>query len=144
MLVDFTVKNFRSIRDAMTLSLAKGHGDELEDTNVFDPQARATPKLVRGAAIYGPNASGKSNLVKAMSVMRQIIVEFSGKGDIEGGLPVTPFLLDETSAREPTEFEATLDGHLSNFVQSTLAVRSEDRCPYINNKVMFKCDKAYI
>jgi len=105
MLVEFKVKNFRSIRDTAVLSLVKDKGRELE-RNTFAPDAPATPPLLRSAAIYGPNAAGKTNVIRALRVM-QHIVESSSKGQIDTGLPLTPFLLDEGSADSPSEFEVT-------------------------------------
>jgi len=61
--------------------------------------------LVRSAAIYGPNATGKSNLIKALQVMQNVVRE-SARGTQAGEpLPVTPFLLDQDSAGQPCEFE---------------------------------------
>lgn len=105
MLIEFTVHNFLSIREPATLSLVKGSGDELQDTNVMVPDAPGTPPLVRSAAIYGPNAAGKSNLIKALKVMEKMVRESARESQAGEPLPVTPFLLDEGSAVKPCEFE---------------------------------------
>ncbi len=105
MLIEFTVRNFLSIREAASLSLVKGSGDELQETNVMVPDAPGTPPLVRSAAIYGPNAAGKSNLIKALKVMERMVRESARESQAGEPLPVTPFLLDEDSTRQPCEFE---------------------------------------
>ncbi|MGL4448683.1 MAG: AAA family ATPase, partial [Shewanella sp.] len=61
--------------------------------------------LLRSAAIYGPNAGGKSNLIKAMATMQRMVVNVSQLQDL---LPVTPFKFNEQSAQTPTEFEVTI------------------------------------
>ena len=63
MLIEMNVTNFRSIRDLQSFSLVKGKGDELMTTNTFATSAINGVDLLRSAAIYGPNASGKSNIV---------------------------------------------------------------------------------
>ncbi len=105
MLIEFTVRNFLSIREAASLSLVKGSGDELQETNVMVPDAPGTPPLVRSAAIYGPNAAGKSNLIKALKVMERMVRESARESQAGEPLPVTPFLLDENSTGQPCEFE---------------------------------------
>ena len=105
MLIEFTVRNFLSIREPASLSLVKGTGNEWQDTNVMVPEAPGTPPLVRSAAIYGPNAAGKSNLIKALDVMRKVVQESARESQAGESLPVTPFLLDEDSAAQPSEFE---------------------------------------
>ena len=105
MLVEFTVKNFRSIKDELTFSMAKAKGDELESTNSFDPEAPASVPLLNSAAIYGPNAAGKSNVVRAMMEMESIVRHSASKSQQGDDISVTPFLFDETSSKAPTEFE---------------------------------------
>lgn len=107
MLVEFTVTNFRSIRETQAFSLVKGKGDELEVENTFSPGAPGTPELLRSAAIYGPNAAGKSNLIKALDAMARAVVESAAKLQPGDAFPVTPFRLDAESESHPTEFEVS-------------------------------------
>jgi AAA15 family ATPase/GTPase len=105
MLIEFTVKNYRSIKEKQTFSMAKAKGSELEDTNSFLPNAPASVALLRSAAIYGANAAGKSNIIRAMMDM-ETIVRGSASSQQEGDdIQLTPFLFDETCVSEPTEFE---------------------------------------
>ena len=60
MLIEFSVTNFRSIRDRQTFSLVKAKGDELMDSNTIQTGALNKVSLLRTAVIYGPNAGGKS------------------------------------------------------------------------------------
>ena len=63
MLIEFSVKNFLSFKNKVTLSMEKGNGDENLDNII----AKNGLELLKTAAIYGANASGKSNLFKAFS-----------------------------------------------------------------------------
>lgn len=105
MLIEFTVKNYRSIREAQTLSLAKAKGHELEESNTFTPDAPASPSLLRSVAIYGPNSAGKSNLIRAIMEMEAIVRNSASNFQEGDEIPVTPFLFDKKSKSEPTEFE---------------------------------------
>lgn len=106
MLIQFSVKNFRSFRDQQTLSLVRGKGDELADTHSFEPSISGATPLLRSAAIYGPNASGKSNLLRALLAMRHTVINSAAASQRGETLKVTPFLFDERVGEAPTEFEA--------------------------------------
>ncbi len=105
MLIEFAVQNFLSFREPANFNLVKGSRSELEDTNVIRHGALSTPPLLRSAAIYGPNAAGKSNLIKAMKVMEQMVLKSASETQAGEPLSVTPFLLDEDSTEHPCEFE---------------------------------------
>ena len=106
MLIEFSVANFRSIKDEVRLSLVAGPGKELRETHVVTPplneDVRSIP-LLRSAAVYGANAAGKTNLIRALGTMRHMVA-FSNQG--LGGLPVTPFRFDPDCEARPTTFEA--------------------------------------
>lgn len=105
MLIEFAAKNFRSIREQQTLSMVADSGKELHDTNVT-PVLEGKLELVRSAAIYGANASGKSNLIKALQTMREIVLT-SAQGQRGLDLAVTPYLFQD-GAHQPTEFEVSI------------------------------------
>lgn len=105
MLIEFTVKNYRSVKEEQVFSMVKAKGDELESTNSFLPDAPASVTLLRSAAIYGPNAAGKSNVIRAMMEMESIVLNSASSSQEGDDIPVTPFLFDEASSSEPTEFE---------------------------------------
>lgn len=101
MLSEFTVGNFLSFKEKKTLSLAATSIKEHKDTNLI-PTERLD--LLKGAVVYGANASGKSNLIRAMSTMRRLVlksIELSSASELK----VTPFLLNTIHATEPSFFE---------------------------------------
>lgn len=102
MLIQFSVKNFKSIKEQQTLSLVGSNGSELQDTNTLSV-LNGKLSLVRSATIYGPNASGKSSLIQALEAMK-IIVKISATQNRGDTLPIIPYLFDEETAQQPTEF----------------------------------------
>ena len=113
MLIEFRVKNFRSLRDEQVLSLVASTTDKAHrETNTMPSGVRAAPHILRSAVIYGPNAGGKSNLVKALQYMRGVVVESASVIQPGQAFNVQPFRLDNESIEQPTEFEVTfvLDG----------------------------------
>lgn len=71
MVLDFTVSNFRSIRDAQTLSFEADSSSHLEDYYVAKVDKYRVLKL---AAVYGSNASGKTNVLRALNFLRRLIL----------------------------------------------------------------------
>jgi hypothetical protein len=90
MLIEFAVTNYRSIKQQQTLSLVSANSSELQDTNTT-AVLEGRLDLVRTAAIYGPNASGKSNLIKALQTMIAIVL-WSAQSQRGDEVPVTPYL----------------------------------------------------
>jgi len=106
MLVEFRVKNFRSLRDEHVLSLVASRDKTLADTHTLATGLTAVPRLLKSAVLYGANASGKSNLIKALLYMRGAVF---GSATLPPGQPfaVQPFRLDARSSGLPSEFEVT-------------------------------------
>lgn len=107
MLIEFNVANFRSLHERQSFSLIKARGDELADTNTFTAQAAGGFHLLRSAAIYGPNAGGKSNFLQALRAMRRLVLESASSLQRGDELPVTPFRLSQHTLDAPSEFEVT-------------------------------------
>ncbi len=106
MLVEFRVKNFRSFRDEATLTMVASRDRLNELANVHRTHHRSVPRLLRVAGIYGPNAGGKSNLIRAFQLLRGIV---NDSASLQAGqtINVQPFRLDPAMEKEPIEFELT-------------------------------------
>ena len=107
MLVDFTTSNFMSIKDEACLSLVARPSADRDDTHVVVPklpEPSSPIRLLRTAAIYGPNAAGKTNLLMAMSAMQAMIKNSSQSMD---ELPVVPFEFDPACRERPSVFDVT-------------------------------------
>lgn len=114
MLIQFNFKNFKSFREEATLDLSAAKVTEFTDRVV----TVGSEKILTVAAIYGANASGKSNIYNAFEYMSEYVVNSFKYGDedekFEEFRP-TPFLFDSTSADAESSFEVyfTLPGDKS-------------------------------
>lgn len=107
MLIEFRVQNFRSLRAEQVLSLVASTDKTLLDTHTLSTGLKAAPHLLKSAVVYGANASGKSNLIKALQYMRAVVMESAGLQPGQTFERLQPFKLDATSSSQPTTFEAT-------------------------------------
>ncbi|MBW4054463.1 MAG: ATP-binding protein [Proteobacteria bacterium] len=105
MLIEFSVTNFKSIHSTQTLSLVASPATELEEQNCFKTSEKGVPRLLRSIAMYGPNASGKSNFLEAMDFMESFVTESSKEGQEGEPIEVKPFMFNSISRTEPSEFE---------------------------------------
>lgn len=109
MLVRFSVENFKSIREEQTLSMVASNYEKELPENVIElnvPGMKGV-NLLKSAVIYGANASGKSNLLKALTFFEGFI-EGSATQSLPGDeIGVEPFLLDSTCRSKPTRFSMT-------------------------------------
>ncbi|HAQ19667.1 MAG TPA: hypothetical protein DCR40_10615 [Prolixibacteraceae bacterium] len=106
MIIEFSVKNYRSIKDLQTLSMVaapiKSKYPELDANNIIPVSDKFS--LLKSVAIYGANGSGKSNLVRALRTML-ILINESFKNESLGIILVEPFFLNLQSFKEPTFFQ---------------------------------------
>lgn len=104
MLIEFSVSNFRSFREKQTLSMAAAPRLHKRE-NVFKPESKGEdlPSLLKVAVIYGPNASGKSNLLKALGLVSEICFLEPTNRDVP--LPLSPFRFDTELSGSASVFE---------------------------------------
>ena len=104
MLIDFSFSNFRSFRDEQSFSMTRD--ERFTESN----DSRQSPIT----AIYGANASGKTNFLKAMCAMRSMVTNSYSQGDANSDILREPFLLRENPFEEPSMFflEFTAENHL--------------------------------
>lgn len=109
MLCQFTVKNYKSIRDEVTFDMQAAAISEHEDRIIKDQDGELYLPV---AAIYGPNGGGKSNVLEAMNtlvakVLRPIYAtaDTEGHAFLQKKIIVEPFAFLEEYRESPTEFE---------------------------------------
>lgn len=104
MLIEFSVSNFRSFREKQTFSMVAAPRLRKKE-NVVSPVVKGEklPDLLKMAAVYGPNASGKSNLLKALGVFHAITTR--APSTEKQALPVAPFRFDPALLDQPCRFE---------------------------------------
>lgn len=128
MLVEFRVSNFRSLQDEQVLSLVAGNKRSADGRNTYDTGIKAVPRLLRSAVVFGPNAGGKSNLVRALQYMRAVVVESATRQPGQS-YNVQPFRLDPKFESQSTRFEMTfiLDGvrHQYGFAMTKQRITEE-------------------
>lgn len=128
MLLRFGVSNHLSIRDFQELSFV---ASSLKDPGEGLIACAAAPGgfVVPAVAIYGANASGKSNFGHAMGTMRGMVLESQTRWKPDGGVPHHPFALDPACSEAPSRFEIdfAVDGvrHHYGFESSDAAFKSE-------------------
>lgn len=103
MLIDFKVSNFRSIGEEQVISLVPAPKQKEHSNNII---SIGKYEVLNALALYGANASGKSNLIRAMSMLDRL-VNFSGRTSSTSKLPYDPFALRKGWDSKPTEFEIT-------------------------------------
>lgn len=101
MIQELKIKNFLSFKDEVTFSFEATKDQFAEDYQVVEvvPGVR----LLRFAMVYGANASGKSNLLKAFEFLRSFWRKQTRS--IEDTTSVIPFLFDKGTHKEPSRFE---------------------------------------
>mgnify|MGYP000960019143 FL=1 len=109
MLCQFTVKNFKSIRDEVTFDMQAAVISEHEDRIIKDVDEELYLPV---SAVYGPNGGGKSNVLEALhSLVTKILRPLYATSNNEEiamkmkKLVIEPFAFDEGTRNEPTEFE---------------------------------------
>ncbi len=103
MIQEIKIKNFLSFKDEVTLSFLASEDKFAEDSQVV--QIDENTRLLRFGVLYGYNASGKSNLIKALRYLAYFL-RYNPR-DIDVGTEVTPFKLDRGSLTNHTQFELT-------------------------------------
>jgi len=106
MLVEFRVANFRSFNEEQTLSLVASKKDDKHPDNMIPCDKF---RLLKAISVHGPNASGKSNLIKAINCMRLFIVNSAtamNLGDPIRG--IEPFRLATDTREKPSYFEVVV------------------------------------
>lgn len=103
MLLQLVVENVLSFRDKVVLSLLAADGVPHDDVHCV--RLPGLPPVLKCAAIYGANASGKSNLVKVFELVWRLVVDGTKAGE---PLPLRRFKLDAGAQQAPSRFEIDL------------------------------------
>ena len=107
MLIEFTVGNFKSFRDKTTFSMIAANlsseNPALDTSNVISVSKNLS--LLKSAAVYGANASGKSNLGIALRFMRDFVHASAREAITPTETGLEPFLLDWQTGKQPSFFE---------------------------------------
>ena len=111
MLIEFSVSNFISFKEPVTFSMVgsnylkehEGETDE-QEINIINPEIDNL-KLLTSSVVYGANASGKSNLLRAFGFVKKFIKSSSNESQAVDKIPVLKFMLSTESDNTPSSFE---------------------------------------
>ena len=102
MIIEFSLENFRSFHSRKTLSMAASSISDFPENIALV----GNNKLLTSAVIYGANSSGKSNLLRGMSIMKNVVLDSFEKSSISSITNAyDPFLLNTTAFEAPTYYE---------------------------------------
>jgi len=100
MILEFSIVNFLSFKDKVTFSMFANATGGLDENYTISNNRR----ILKTAAIYGANASGKTNLFRILTLVISML-RSSNNANINAKLPIVPFKFDEETINKPSEFE---------------------------------------
>lgn len=103
MIVSFSITNFRSIKDTVTLSFEADKSQDLEKYFILEPAPGQ--RLLKLGMVYGANGSGKTTILKALDSLRTLIIQSPFQKQTP--LNHNPFLFDVLTPSQETKFELT-------------------------------------
>ena len=101
MLLRFSVENFKSFKTRQEFSMIPSKVAQ-HKSHVIKPKNREDIGVLKAGVVYGANASGKSNIIKAMRHAQLMIIRAKRAGQ---SLPFEPFKLDKSCLDSPSHFE---------------------------------------
>ena len=101
MLLSFSIKNWRVFKEKCTLEMLATRERLHNDTCAVLAPMYGGQRVLPAAAIYGPNAAGKTTLFEALSLIKSLVVDGT---QVNQMIPIVPFLLDSETKNAPTEF----------------------------------------
>ncbi|MBD0823478.1 AAA family ATPase [Aestuariibaculum marinum] len=106
MILQFSIKNYRTFKEKAVLSLiASNYDKDTRENENIAYNEKFGLRLLKNAVIYGANASGKSKLLDAFGFMRHYVLTSSKESQKGDEIDVFPFRLNSATEKEPSEFE---------------------------------------
>ena len=102
MIIRLDIENFRSIKDRVSISFETTSNKEMQNNYL---EVNGNSNILKSSVIYGANASGKSNVLKAFSAIIYLVNRSHNYTIDDGIAPYEPYLLDEISKQSPVFFE---------------------------------------
>jgi AAA15 family ATPase/GTPase len=127
MIFEFSIKNYRSIHEKQLFSMiASSARSKSENTFNVELSNGTSVRLTKTAGIYGANASGKSNIIRALWELQRFILNSSGI-EIDNPIPAyDPFLFNTDSVDKATEFEIIFLTKAKNKYHYKLVLEQEE------------------
>lgn len=115
MLIRVYIENFLSFNEGIEFSMIKGNGKSLPHHVI--KTKRNDIDLLKTAILYGANASGKSNFIKAVQFAKELIIKGREKNQ---SIPINCFKLDDACINKPSKFEFEFRVHEKNYAYGFL------------------------
>ena len=138
MIIDFSIKNFGPIKDEVTLSFEASNDKKLNDYYVVEPIKGV--RLLKMILIYGSNASGKTTVLKALDLLRDLVIKpFDKKTQ---GLDYDTFLFDKETKNGNSSFKINFIAkgtkYFYEIVFNKKAIIEENLYSYPNKAIVYK------
>lgn len=117
MLLEFSVKNFLSFKDKITFSMEAATGSENEENIIIENNE----KILKTTALYGANASGKTNLIKAFTAVIMMVRMSNNRQIGEKLMQMESFAFDEETKNKPCEFETVFISNGNKYIYGFVA-----------------------
>lgn len=128
MILEFSVSNYMSFKEKVTFSMLANSSKGLDDNYIIVNDR----KILKTGAIYGANASGKSNLFKALQTI-SLMLKNSNNIDINATLPIIPFKFDNDYITKASEFEIKFIINNIRYVYGFIADKNKIYDEYLYN-----------
>lgn len=123
MLIEFKFENYRSFKKEGDLMMKSRGVSDYKDSLLNFGSGTFLPAV----AIYGKNGAGKSNVIRAFWLAVQFIKNAQRTQHENANIPMTPFLLDDTSKSQPTKFEFT---YVVDDIKYVYGFAADNECVY--------------
>lgn len=128
MILEFSISNYMSFKEKVTFSMLANSSKGLDDNYIIVNDR----KILKTGAIYGANASGKSNLFKALQTI-SLMLKNSNNIDINATLPIIPFKFDNDYITKASEFEIKFIINNIRYVYGFIADKNKIYDEYLYN-----------
>ncbi|MCL2607249.1 MAG: ATP-binding protein [Methanomassiliicoccaceae archaeon] len=142
MLIRYTVENYKSIKDEVTLSMEAYTRDRKNKNTIFNVSRDL--KILPLACIYGANASGKTNILESMHYLRFLVTR-SGHFQKKDAVEPNYFKFDDVSRDRVTRFSIDfINEGLFNYSLSVLHGKVTEESLSLNKKLLFRRTEGYL
>ena len=154
MLLEFSIRNYKSFRNKTTFLMTAAPKQKGLDYSLFKKTISGNDyKVLSSAVVYGPNASGKTNLIGAMDVMKEIVLRGHIRNTNDESLNHAAYMLElipfKGSKNEPTLFtikfieedlliEYTIELQLGSFLNKKFERYINNEILKVNDKIIFE------
>jgi len=102
MIISLNIENFLSFGEKVNFSMAAGKVQQHKELHTLQVNKKKNFSLLKIAAVYGANASGKSNLIKAIDVLKRFVIKGTQPEEV---IPLVPFKLNTKYKNKPSKLE---------------------------------------